>query len=315
MKICSKNVLCILFILLTFFSVGFTGEKVFCSLCSVEIEGRHVRFKDGDSFCNDCMEGPKCIQCGKPTKNMVENVSLCEKCSINPNRCGLCNKIIGRKVIVFPLSTKYYCKECTQNYPRCRFCSAPTKSKATYGLKWSMCEECKGKSLSGVGNINSILSEVEAIIQSNLHLTLPRGVGLEVCSDITKEGRGMNGDEMGLMQQLGGTCVILIQDGLPEEMVYETLAHEWAHAWLAQNAKYAVSTTIEEGFCQWVASKVLIDKGYDENLNILRSRNDLYGTGYRKIEKVEISRGVTGVTEYVNNTKPGLFKKLFGRER
>ena len=93
------------------------------------------------------------------------------------------------------------------------------------------------------------------------------------------------------------------------------LAHEWAHAWIAQNAKYKLDLKNEEGFCQWVASKVLINKGFDENLNILRNRDDLYGMGYRKMEKIEMSRGTPGVIEFIENSKPGLFKKIFGKKR
>lgn len=306
----------ILFVLIMTFSLaGLAEEKVFCSLCMNEITGAHVKFKDGEHFCNECMKKTKCIQCGKPTDMLLDGQPLCVKCQQNPNKCEVCGKLLGRKFIVFPLSDGRYCSECVEKYPKCRFCSAPTNGRSNSGQSWAMCKHCKEKAVHGVADIKEILGEVEDIILSNLHLSLSSPAALEVCEDIVREGRGMNGDEMGLMQQHGSTSVILIQDGLPIEVVYETLAHEWAHAWVAQNAHYQLSINNEEGFCQWVASKVLIAKGYDASLSILRSRVDLYGSGYRKMEKLEISRGSAGVIEFIQNTKPGFFKKVFGKRK
>ncbi len=305
----------IIVFIMTFSLVLNAGEKFFCSLCHKEISGSYVRFKDGTVFCKECMQKPKCIECGKPTLNMVQGEPLCLSCAEHPNICRECGKLLGRKFIVFPLSSGRFCRECVNSLPKCRFCSSPTNETADNGEGWYMCSECKQKAVYGIDSTQQVLSEVQQIIGANIHLTLKSPAALELCPDIVKEGRKMNGDEMGLMQQHGSTSVILIQDGLPKELVYETLAHEWAHAWVAQHARYKPSLKVEEGFCQWVASKVLIYKGFDASLNILRTRKDIYGSGYRKLEKMEISRGVNGVTDYVCNTSPGLFKKLFGKKR
>ena len=309
------NTIIVIVLIITFSLALNAGEKVFCSLCLKEIDGGYVKFKDNDIFCNECMEKAKCIQCGKPTGNMLKSQYVCKKCAEHPNICRVCGNLLGRKYIIFPLSSGKFCRECIKKYPKCRFCSAPTNERASFGRKFAMCSECKKRAIRGVAKINDILSEVDNIILISIKLSLGSPAALEVCKDIVKEGRGMNGDEMGLMQQRGGISVVLIQDGLPVEEIYETLAHEWAHAWVAQNAKYKLNLKNEEGFCQWVASKVLINKGFDDNLNILRNRDDIYGSGYRKMEKIEISRGTSGVIEYIRNSKPGLFKKLFGKKK
>lgn len=317
MKVVLKyfNIIIVAILIVTFSLALNAGEKVFCSLCFKEIESGYVKFKDNDIFCNECMKKPKCIQCGKPTDNILKGQHICSKCAEHPNMCRVCGKLLGRKYMIFPLSSGQFCRECVNKYPKCRFCSAPTTEHASFGRKFAMCPECKKRAVREVAEIKDILSEVENIILTSIKLSLKSPAALEVCGDIIREGRGMNGDEMGLMQQRGGTSVLLIQEGLPVEEVYETLAHEWAHAWVAQNAKYKLDLKNEEGFCQWVASKVLINKGFDENLNILRTRDDLYGVGYRKMEKIEMSRGTPGVIEFIENSKPGLFKKLFGKKR
>ena len=301
-------------ILLLTFSSGITaGEKVICSLCHREISEDYIRFKDGDIFCKECMHKPKCIQCGKPTDNVVKNKALCLKCAAQPNICSSCGRLLGRKFVVFPLSSGKYCRECVQQLPKCRFCSAPTRELADFGNSWPMCAECKRKAVVGIDNIRGIFAEVQSIIATNIHLTLNSPAALELCDDIVTEGRKMNGNEMGLMQQHGATSVILIQNGLPLNLVYETLAHEWAHAWIAQHTQRQLSLKDEEGFCQWVASKVLLAKEYDANLNILRTRRDLYGSGYRKMEKIEIARGTDGVVSYVKKAQVGFFRKIFGK--
>ena len=302
-------------LLMTFSLDTNAGEKVFCSLCHKEISEDYIRFKDGDIYCKECMRKPKCIQCGKPTANTFKNKPLCLKCATHPNICTSCGRLLGRKFVVFPLSAGKYCHECVQELPKCRFCSAPTKERAGFGNNWPMCAECKKRAVVGIDRIRLIYAEVQSIIATNINLELNYPAALELCKNIIKEGRGMNGDEMGLMQQHGATSVVLIQDGLPLEQVYETLAHEWGHAWIAQHTRRRLSLKDEEGFCQWVASKVLLAKGYDASLNILRSRRDIYGSGYRKMEKIEIAHGVSGVVSYVQQAKIGFFRKIFGKKR
>ncbi len=307
---------CITFVLALTFSLALTaGEKVFCSLCGKEISGDYIKFKDGDIFCSECMRQEKCIQCGKPTANLIKGQPICVQCAANPRVCAVCGKLLGRKFIVFPLSQQKYCAACVQKYPKCRFCSAPTQDHAAYGSRWAMCAECKARAIHGIDEYKDILSEVEALLSSNIHLQLQNPAGLEICEDIVREGRGMNGNEMGLMQQHGSVAVLLVQDGLPVEVAYETIAHEWAHAWVAQNARFKLSTETEEGFCQWVASKILLAKGFEASLDILRNRDDLYGTGYRRMEHMESSKGSNGLVEYIQSARPGLFKRMFGKRK
>ena len=296
-----------LFCMFLTFSLALNAEeKVFCSLCHKPIAAGvgYVRFEDGEVYCNDCMKKPKCVQCGKPGAGKFHGKWLCDDCLRNPKCCGACGALIlDHKFYTYPLSKKIYCSECVNEKKKCRFCSVPTDKVSPVGNSWAMCQECQDKMICGVDKIADILHEVVVIIGANLLISLESDVGLKVCGDIMREGRRMSGNEMGLMRIAGSSqYIILIQDGLPGELVYETLAHEWAHAWVAENGSHEHKGKMEEGFCQWVASKVLLEKGFEESFNILRNRDDLYGRGYRKIEKIEIASGSEGVFDYMKRS-------------
>jgi len=79
--------------------------------------------------------------------------------------------------------------------------------------------------------------------------------------------------------------------GLPPELTYEAAAHEYAHAWAAENCRPDLPPDLREGFAQWVAADVLRSKGFLGALEKLEARTDSpYGTGYRRLRSMQRAR-------------------------
>ena len=71
--------------------------------------------------------------------------------------------------------------------------------------------------------------------------------------------------------------------GLPQIVLLEVLAHEYAHAWQSENCRQDLPIEELEGFAEWVAYKLLDGWGcYRRSERMLR-RDDLYGRGLKLV--------------------------------
>ncbi len=161
--------------------------------------------------------------------------------------------------------------------------------------------------------MQQIMKEVVGIVERRLGLSVERPWTLRL-DRLNTEGKAsvqaarqglkiaspISGNEMGVYIERGDKREIVLLYGLPIPMVYETAAHELAHAWQAENCPPKQSLQLREGFAQWVAAKVLKYKGFDAALEKLQARMDHpYGTGYHRVARIEASRGESTVIEYV----------------
>lgn len=158
------------------------------------------------------------------------------------------------------------------------------------------------------------MAEVERLINVHLELSLEHEYTLriETLNNTTlnrQQARHSDsgqsplfGRELGLHRYSNGRSEIFLLYGLPREMLYETAAHEWAHAWQVENAPRDQSLELKEGFAQWVAAQILRVKGFENALKKLEARNDYpYGTGYRRFRAVESNLGRDGVIGFAKN--------------
>lgn len=118
------------------------------------------------------------------------------------------------------------------------------------------------------------------------------------------DGSPLFGKELGLYRLMHGKSEIFLLYGLPVEMLYDTAAHEYAHAWQAENCVPNQSLEMLEGFAQWVAAQILEIKGYAKALERLEDRSDNpYGTGYRKIKALELRKNRNQLIDFVKKTQ------------
>jgi len=287
---------------------GTGAEEVLrCDLCSKPVGERYWQSESGDRvFCEECVRTrPKCFACGVPVGEdgmKVYGQTLCRECFLSRPRCADCGlPILERYYQVEGLDEKY-CDRCYRNHPHCRICGRPFgDEKGSLKGSAEVCPKCRAEAVTDPLEVRRVFTEVRRFIEADLALKTPEGIALELQEDLgatTAAAPLQTYRELGAFVRTGNKPRIVIQEGLPRPLLYETLAHELAHAWQSERAVRNQRLLVKEGFAQWVAGKVLAKYGHEAALRSLRSRSDLYGQGFRLMEGIERRRGTKGVVEY-----------------
>jgi len=288
----------------------------FCALCGKVITGRYYASERTDEvFCENCYKTyPRCRACDRPMRRSdLTADGVCADCAARLPKCKACGKTIVGAYFVHQFKGEY-CWECQRSRPECHACGAPVGD-----IYWKLpdgrvlCQECKNQSVFREAQMQQIMKDVIRIVKDRLGLVVKRPwtlrldrlntegkasveaarMGLKIASPIT-------GNEMGVYIERDNKREIVLLYGLPIPMVFETAAHELAHAWQAENCPAKQDIELREGFAQWVAAKVLKYKQFDVTLEKLQARMDHpYGTGYHRMARIEAMRGETGVIQYV----------------
>ncbi len=106
------------------------------------------------------------------------------------------------------------------------------------------------------------------------------------------------GKIVGLYLHKGRKRVMYVLLGLPQILLVQTVAHEWAHAWQGENCPLLQDPPVREGFAEWVAYKTLQTMGASDKMALMEQQNGLYGQGLRQMLELERSRGVPGVLAF-----------------
>jgi hypothetical protein len=106
----------------------------------------------------------------------------------------------------------------------------------------------------------------------------------------------------GLFIREGNHRGIFVEYGLPQIVLLEVLAHEYAHAWQSENCTAGASPEVQEGFAEWVSYKLLEGWGcYRRSERMLR-RDDVYGRGLKLMLQWESEGGPANVFRMVSGT-------------
>ncbi|MBI1390396.1 MAG: hypothetical protein GC154_18315 [bacterium] len=300
----------------------------YCSICQKRIEGRYYQFteKDGKGqpslYCATCYaHAPKCVVCNRPTpRERLDAASgACLDCLKDLPVCKACGVAIVGRYYEFEHTDGKYCENCKRNRPACYTCGVPVgKNYWKFDDGRSICEDCHARAIFDKDQIVKIMDEVEQLLQRRYNMVLKTRFQLSVqplnstsLTQARKAKEGLSdasplvGAELGLYRNVNGQAEIFLLYGLPREMIYETAAHEYAHAWhYEQDCPFDQSLDIKEGFAQWAAAKILEIKGFKQALEKLEDRRDrYYGTGYQRFKAVEKKLGVRGVFDYLTKQK------------
>jgi len=132
-------------------------------------------------------------------------------------------------------------------------------------------------------------------MERNLLMNVKTPIAFKLVDTVDYDRFSEHYRESGRFIQINDDFTIKILMGLSRPLSIETVAHELAHAWQAENCPHLPSDEYVEGFAQWIAGKVLRGFGYYELLDRLDYRDDVYGRGYRKILEIEREKGFSGV--------------------
>ena len=280
------------------------AEDLRCHICGAVIPPQAKYFKVKDStevYCERCFAtAPRCVVCKLPKAagELDPESGICQKCLEKLPRCKSCGRPIVGTAFTYASTKATYCAECKNRYPACYICGAPTGPRYwKYPDGRIVCEECGERAVFDIGEIERIMQDAQAIVVKRLGLRLdtpyqliveklqdPRTSGSEPRGQAALGHSPLYGRELGLYRRTGEKSEIYLLFGLPAELVYEAAAHEYAHAWQAENCSPNLSPELREGFAQWVAADVLRTKDFKSALEKLELRSDApYGTGYRRL--------------------------------
>ncbi len=307
---------CLILTALILTTAALSSEDLRCHICGTVISPQERYFKVKGStevYCERCFSlAPRCSVCNLPKApgEIDPDTGICQTCLAKLPRCKSCGKPIVGVAYTFAASKGIYCAECKSNYPACYICGAPVGPRHwSYPDGRVVCNDCGERAVFDIGEIERIMKDAQAIVVRRLGMKIRTPYQLKVekleglrSSDGEPGSRlapghsPLYGEELGMYRRLGDTIEIYLLFGLPPELLYEAAAHEYAHAWQAENYS-DLSPELREGFAQWVAADVLRAKGFTSALENLERRSDApYGTGYQRLRHLSL-RAVTGLLQ------------------
>jgi len=111
------------------------------------------------------------------------------------------------------------------------------------------------------------------------------------------------GKIVGLFIRKGRQRVMYALSGLPQVLLLQTMAHEWAHAWQGENCPLLQNALVREGFAEWAAYKTLQALGAVKKMALMEQQNGLYGEGLRNMLELERREGTPGVLDFCRSAE------------
>ncbi|MBN1297545.1 hypothetical protein JXA80_12240 [bacterium] len=302
-----------------------------CEMCGIPV--RNTRSGQTGVFCHSCLlKAKKCAVCGRPLAGKYyadnHNRVYCPECYQNADRCAVCNDILRPgewrrinnqlvcdtcariqprchgcgAIIVGPVSSyigydgESFCQQCVKNSPSCISCLRPCGPHPVRMKNGNcLCRDCATTAIRDANQLESIVTQVARHLETGLLMTINHHVSFKLVDIIDYDRASNQYRESGRFIQVGDDFTVKILLGLSRPLCIETVAHELAHAWQAENCPHLPNDELIEGFAQWVAAHTLSRFGYRSLIDRLGEREDVYGRGYRRMIEMERSLGFNGV--------------------
>ena len=206
--------------------------------------------------------------------------------------CPICGKrfsAISTKVYGFTKRGReekvFVCAECAKLETTCYICGLPVRDKfmkladgrllCDEDAKQVVLEQAEAENIfeDVKRDAQAILAQLGALPHQNIHLIL------EARARLDKTGSNLisaHDDRllMGLTRSTGRGAgeiehTIYLLHGLTRERMVVVAAHEYGHAWLHENVRRKLNHSTVEGFCDWLAWKVIKEKSAPYELKVL----------------------------------------------
>jgi hypothetical protein len=305
---------------------------------------RRVRRGEGMSVS----EGRRTLTSVTSASSVTPAMSICEQCYHHRLRCAACGAQVGAQAFTPEGDSRFYCRECFEQYPHCDTCDRPVvarrvpsteyrvpseaNSEAPLDTRYSvlstgrnLCDRCRSTAVTDPNAAHALYGRVKAALSRQIGMSLREPCQLKLVSrdqivSLVDSSlpynldAGSRGRCFGLFMRQGAHRAIYIESGLPQIVLLEVLAHEYAHAWQSENCHtgdrgHRQSPTptpasgyprppipdIQEGFAEWVAYKLLQHWGCRRRSDRMLRRDDLYGRGLKLVLAWETEGGVPEV--------------------
>ena len=193
------------------------------------------------------------------------------------------------------------CRRCQETAPRCDVCGVPLGEdhvRLPDGRR--TCARCHQTAVYDPIRAQALFERVTHIVAGQLKLELNVGADFtlvdgqhlrRMAQEASSELYTDPEKAVGLFVRKGRRRALYVVTGLPQIMLIQTIAHEWAHAWQGENCPLLKDPLLREGFAEWVSYKTLQALGATKKLALMAEQNGLYGEGLRHMLKVEQHNG------------------------
>ncbi|OGF57803.1 MAG: hypothetical protein A2497_03060 [Candidatus Firestonebacteria bacterium RifOxyC12_full_39_7] len=288
-----------------------------CSSCGFGIKGQYWKGNGqyGEVvYCENCYKNlRRCDICKRPDANLIYDgkIYICSSCQSSLPKCAGCGAIINGQAWKMLETEKIYCNKCHSTGDVCDVCSSPIPGGQATVLekKRNICLTCRDSSVADLKEAESIYMEVVAFMDKRLNLRVKETVPIKMVS--REEMKKVASNNIKEKDRLFGLFVtekkkgcIYFLFGTPRYMTLYTLAHEFVHAWQNENAVKNQSDKISEGFAEWAAHKILIEKDDREAARLIENRtDDIYGAGFKYFKKLEEKSSTSSVIQHARYYK------------
>lgn len=197
---------------------------------------------------------------------------------------------------------------------RCHSCWLPL-DEAHWTLESGrlICDRCFGEALTDDAGLAPVVAEASAALEAALGLRLRRAPAARLVSRVEIERltrdsldtfEGVTGELAGLYTQEGREPTIYVLRGLPRRMAVETVAHELAHAWEAENCPPGTPLGVTEGVAEFAAYTALRQMGLPEAADRLFLERGPYGVHFKRLEVLARVHGRQRLLEMVREGMP-----------
>ncbi|MFB0535447.1 MAG: zinc-binding protein [Anaerolineae bacterium] len=298
--------------------IPFVKSK-YCNICGRRIIGQGLVYRRSDepagerlTVCQRCgREAPRCAACQMPMSQGKAQGGLCLACQKGLPRCSLCGGPALGGCASLDNSLEIYCQDCF----RASICDTCGRLCRDQGHRLHngrrICPQCQQTAVYDPARASALFDQTIQIIQANLGLRLNVSTGFALIERnhllALLDENGATDEKarraMGLFRREGRKRVMCVERGLPQILMIQVMAHEYAHAWQGENCPLLRDPLTREGFAEWVAYKVLQAMGATKKMAVMERRGDLYGQGLRKMRGIEEQEGVEAVLQACRRVK------------
>ena len=221
--------------------------------------------------------------------------SICDECYQQRLRCATCNTPVGGQAYMLEGDMRFYCRHCFNERPRCDTCDRPVGD--TYWTREDgrkLCERCRATAVTDPSVAYALYGRVRAALAQELGMSMRHTCQLKLVnrkqllsivekSSLHSLDADSRGRCFGLFLSQGRHKAIFIEYGLPQIVLLEVMAHEYAHAWQSEHCLGRSSDEVQEGFAEWGAYKLLCKWGCSRRAERMLRRDDLYGRGLKTV--------------------------------
>jgi hypothetical protein len=221
--------------------------------------------------------------------------SICVQCYEGRLRCATCGVAVGTQAFMLEGDARFYCRHCFENRPRCDTCDRPVG--AHYWTRRDgrkLCDRCQSTAVADPNVAYALYGRVRTALARQLGMALREPCQLRLVnrrqllgmvdrSSLHSLDADSRGRCFGLFLHHGAHKAIFIEYGLPQIVLLEVMAHEYAHAWQSENCPLGMDPELQEGFAEWVAYKLLDGWGCSRRSDRMLRRDDLYGRGLKLV--------------------------------